>query len=194
MAEREGIYTGSLDRVGLQQAERHTRAVFDVLRLVLDPDDIDGIAERLPDEVRGLLREARVHPRPTTTAEQFVERVARRVRIDRELALGATEAVLEALGERLAAGEAEDLERLLPGELRPAVELGILRSGRKAVRLSLDEFVSRISEREHTTLEDSIDFARAVFATLREALPERELDDILAELPHEYDEIIGRVR
>jgi uncharacterized protein (DUF2267 family) len=31
-----------------------------------------------------------------------------------------------------------------------------------------------------------------VFRTLRETLPRQELDDILAELPPEYDDLIGR--
>jgi uncharacterized protein (DUF2267 family) len=113
-------------------------------------------------------------------------------RVDHERALRAVEAVMEALGERLAAGEVEDLERLLPGEFRPALELGEMRSRGKATRMSLDDFVSRVSERETATLEEALDLARAVFTALREALPQREFEDIFAELPQEYDDLLGR--
>ena len=37
VAEREGISLARHDRVGLKAAERHTRAVFEVVRLVLRP-------------------------------------------------------------------------------------------------------------------------------------------------------------
>jgi uncharacterized protein (DUF2267 family) len=192
VAERDGIAAQSLDRVALATAERHTRAVFDVLQLVIEPDDVEAISARLPEDARKLLRPRGHQPRPVVTADELVERVAERTRFERERALGAVEAVMEALGERLAAGEVKDLERLLPGEFRPALELGAMLSRGKATRMSLDEFLSRVSEQDGTTLEESLDLARAVFAALRAALPERELDDILAELPQEYDELLGR--
>jgi uncharacterized protein (DUF2267 family) len=192
VAEREGIYFESLDRLALAAAERHTRAVFEVLQLVIEPDDVDAIAARLPEDVRKLLRPRGHQPRPVVIAEELVERVAELTRFDHERALGAVEAVMEALGERLAAGEVKDLERLLPGEFRPALELGAMLSRGKATRMSLDEFLSRVSEQDAATFEESLDLARAVFAALREALPQRELDDILAELPQEYDELLGR--
>jgi uncharacterized protein (DUF2267 family) len=193
VAEREGIYVGSLDMVGLTHAERHTRAVFDVLRLLLEPDEIHALTERLPAEARELLRPSQSRPRPVIGAEALVERVAKAARYDDvERALRATEAVLETLGERLAAGEVEDLEALLPGELRPALELGKLHA-RKAERFDVDEFLSRVSEREgRVTYDEALDDARFVCKVLRETLPQPELDDILAELPRSYDELLGR--
>jgi uncharacterized protein (DUF2267 family) len=39
--------------------------------------------------------------------------------------------------------------------------------------------------------EEAADHARAVFRALRELLPERELRDVMAELPRDYDVLLG---
>jgi uncharacterized protein (DUF2267 family) len=193
VADREGIIVESNDRVALQAAERHVRAVFDVVRLVLQPDEVDALAERLPEEARKLLRPSEPGRPPVTSADAFVSRVAREARFDRGRALHATEAVLETLGERLAGGEVDDLKALLPGELRPALELGRLHSGGKAERFDVEEFVGRVADRVgETSHVEALDDARFVFGALRELLPLKELDDILAELPREYDDLLGR--
>jgi uncharacterized protein (DUF2267 family) len=193
VAEREGISLGSHDRVGLKAAERHTRAVFEVMRLVLPADEVDALAERLPEEARKLLRPSQHRPAPVVAADAFVERVAQSCRFEREQALRATEAVLETLAERLAAGEVDTLERLLPGEFHPALELGKLHARGKAGRFDLEEFVGRVADRVGTTSHsDALDGTRCVFTALRETLPRQELDDILAELPREYDDVLGR--
>lgn len=70
----------------------------------------------------------------------------------------------------------------LPEELHAPLERGLERS-REAVRMSLDEFVARVAEREGVTMEGALEHARAVFATLREALPSKEFSDLLSELP-----------
>ena len=54
--------------------------------------------------------------------------------------------------------------------------------------MSLDEFVHRIEEREGVTYE--LDHARAVFATLREVIPDEEFSDLLRQLPRAYDEAL----
>jgi uncharacterized protein (DUF2267 family) len=193
VAEREGIIVERHDRIALKTAERHTRAVFELVRLVLLPDEVDALAERLPDEARKLLRESEPRPRPVVSADAFLERVANAARFDHERALRATEAVLETLAERLAPGEVDDLETLLPGELRPALELGKLHSGGKAERFGVDEFVGRVADRVgETSHDEALDDARFVFRALGETLPRQELDDILAELPREYDDLLGR--
>jgi uncharacterized protein (DUF2267 family) len=193
VADRERIIVESKDRVAMQAAERHVRAVFDVVRLVLQPDEVDALAERLPEEARKLLRPSERGRPPVAGADALVDRVAREARFDGERALRATEAVLETLGERLAGGEVDDLEAVLPGELRPALELGKLHSGGKAERFDVDEFVGRVADRVgETSHEEALDDARFVFRALREMLPPAELDDILAELPREYDELLRR--
>ena len=193
VAEREGISLASHDRAGLQAAERHTRAVFEVVRLLLAPDEVDALAEQLPEEARKLLRPSQGRPRPVVAADAFVERVAEACRFEREQALRATEAVLETLAERLPAGEVDDLAALLPREFQPALELGKLHTGGKAGRFDLEEFLGRVADRVGTTSRsDALDDTRCAFTALRETLPRQELEDILAALPHEYDDVVGR--
>jgi uncharacterized protein (DUF2267 family) len=52
-----------------------------------------------------------------------------------------------------------------------------------------DRFVALASDMASLSLPEA---ERLVFRTLRETLPRPELDDILAELPREYDDLLGR--
>jgi hypothetical protein len=61
-----------------------------------------------------------------------------------------------------------------------------------ARRMSLEEFVRRVAEREGVTPDEAHAQARAVFAMLRETLPEREFDDVLAQLPRDYAALTAR--
>ncbi|MDQ1569148.1 MAG: hypothetical protein QOF96_4028, partial [Actinomycetota bacterium] len=98
----------------------------------------------------------------------------------------AAEAVLEALGVRITAGEADDLLPLLPPELRPALTRGLVEGGPGAVALPLEAFIERIAEREGVTPEEATAHARAVFSVLREAVGDKEFEDTLAQLPDPY--------
>jgi uncharacterized protein (DUF2267 family) len=98
--------------------------------------------------------------------------------------------VLETLAERIAGGEVDDLAGYLPDRLRLPLERGKQSSGGKARGMSLDEFVGRVADREDASWEDALEHARAVFATLREALPDKEWSDVVAELPRAYSEAL----
>lgn len=161
IAEREGISVGSKDRVGLKAAERHARAVLEVVRVVLLPDEVDAIAQRLREEARTWLRGSQPRHRPVIAADAFLERVATAAHFDRERALRATVAVLETLAERLAAGEVDDLEALLPGELTPPSSgASCIPAARPRGSMSRNSWAA--------------------------------FDDVLAELPREYDDLLGR--
>lgn len=96
----------------------------------------------------------------------------------------ATRATLETLGERLAGGEPKDLASQLP----PEIGLHLLRYGGKGEHLSLDEFFRRVSEREGgEDLPLAVFHARAVIRVLSEAVSPGEINDILAQLPPEFD-------
>jgi uncharacterized protein (DUF2267 family) len=84
----------------------------------------------------------------------------------------------------------DDIADSLPAELRPPLERGRQRMGGKAQRMSLDEFIRRVAEREGVATEDALDHAQAVFTTLREVIPDKEWADLLAELPRGYAEAL----
>jgi uncharacterized protein (DUF2267 family) len=186
-AEREEVDTDT--------AERHARAVFVALARLLPRNEIADLAAELPKDYAPLVGEAvdlPSDPAPAETLlfEEFMDRVEGRAGLDRAGAERATEAVLETLAERIAGGEVDDLAELLPAELRPPLERGKQHSRGKAQRMSLDEFVGRIADREGVVWEEALDHTRAVFATLREVLPDKELSDLLAELPRPYSEAL----
>jgi uncharacterized protein (DUF2267 family) len=124
--------------------------------------------------------------------DTFLQRVADRAGVDPAEAPGMAEAVLETLAERIAGGEVRDLMVRLPDELHPPLERGVERSGGKAKMMSLDEFVDSVAEKEGTDdLGRAGAHTRAVFRTLREALPDKDFRDIDAQLPAEYDVLLA---
>jgi uncharacterized protein (DUF2267 family) len=102
----------------------------------------------------------------------------------------ATEAVLETLAERIAAGEVRDLMLWLSVELHEPLRRAMAESGGVATRLPLDRFLNRVAEREGVELDQAAVHTRAVFAALREILPDQELRDITDQLPKDYDALL----
>jgi uncharacterized protein (DUF2267 family) len=180
------------EQVDLATAEQHARAVFDALGRTVSEDEIDDMAAELPNDFKPLIAEAKrrfVHLLP---AEEFWERVADRAALDADSARRATDAVLTTLAERISGGEVDDLISLLPVELHPPLKQGNALSNGVARRLSLDDFLRRIAEREGVTPAEAREHARAVFATLREAVGESEFRDVSAQLPLEYTAVEAR--
>jgi uncharacterized protein (DUF2267 family) len=182
--------------VDTDTAERHARAVFVALARLVRHDEIANLLTELPKEYERLLGEAAGRTREASAPEvlpenEFLDRVAGRAGLDPGAARRATDAVLETLAERIAGGEVDDIARQLPEELREPLMRGKSLSGGKARRMSLDEFVARIAEREDVTWEQALDHARAVFETLSEGLPEKEWADLVADLPRGYLEALG---
>jgi uncharacterized protein (DUF2267 family) len=184
VAEREGV--------DMVTAERDTRAVFTALGQAITPKELDDLAAELSKDFDPLL--PRGHQIDVMTAERFVQRVAERAGVDPQRAWHATEAVLETLSERIAGGEVEDLIARLPLELHGALRRGLARTAGKPVRMSLDDFIARVGEREGVDIAGAREHARAVFATLREAAGDDEFFDITDQLPGEYRAIAARAR
>lgn len=187
VAEREGTDPAT--------AEQHARAVFVALARLVRGDEIAELIAELPANYAPLLGDAAQRRRDPTAPEALpydviLDRVEGRAGLDRRDAQRALEAVLETLAERIAGGEADDLAASLPEELRPPLERGRDRTGGKAQRMSLDEFVARVAEREGVSTEAALDHAQAVFTTLREVIPDKEWSDLLAELPRGYAEAL----
>ena len=178
-----------------ETAEQHAQAVFVALARLVRGEAIARLAAQLPSEYKRLLWEATRRRRDpgapeVVTVEVFAKRVARRAALGIAEAHRAGETVLETLAERIAGGECDDLAEQLPQELGPALARGKERTGGRAQRMSLDEFIARIAEREGVGYEQALEHARAVFATLRETLTDKEFSDLLSELPRGYQEAL----
>jgi uncharacterized protein (DUF2267 family) len=99
--------------------------------------------------------------------------------------------VLETLAERIADGQVRDLIRELPIPLHEPLKQGMAKGPPRAVRMSLDDFVRRVAEREGVSPEEAREHAQAVFTTLREAIAEKEFLDVMVELPPEYRTLLA---
>lgn len=186
---------GEREDVDAETARQHARAVFMALARLVRGDEMRRLEQDLPAEYRALLGEATRERRdPSAPAvvlgDLFVERVARRAALDPAEARQVSEAVMETLAERIAGGEVDDLAEQLPEDLHPALERGKARTGGKAQKMSLDEFVERIADRGEVRYEQALEHARAVFAALRDTLTDKELSDLLSELPRGYSEAL----
>jgi len=173
-------------------AERHARAVFEALGRTVSRDEIEDMVAELPKDFLPLIEEAEGRFVHMLAAEEFWRRVADRASLDTDGACRATEAVLETLAERISGGEVDDLISRLPVELHAPLKRGDELSNGAARPMSLDEFVLRIAQREGVTPAEAREHARAVFATLREAVGEDEFLDVSAQLPLEYAAVEAR--
>jgi uncharacterized protein (DUF2267 family) len=180
VAEREGVDAAS--------AERHARAVFTALSRAVDRREYEQMAAELSKDYSPLLAIGRAAQ--IASAEVFAQHVAGRTGLDPDDARRATDAVLETLAERIAAGEVRDLIARLPIALHDPLKRGAARNGGDAVRMSVDEFLARVAEREGVGVEDARDHARAVIRTLREAVGDQEFIDVTVELPREYESVL----
>jgi uncharacterized protein (DUF2267 family) len=178
--------------VDVDAAERHARAVFDALRRMVSADEIEDMAAELPKDFAALIGEAEGRSVPVLPAETLLRRVADRAALDVDGARRAAEAVLMTLGERIAGGEVDDLIGRLPAELQPPLRRGKAASKGVARRMSLDDFLRRVAEREGVTPTEAREHTRAVFATLREAVGEDEFRDVSVQLPLEYASVQAR--
>jgi uncharacterized protein (DUF2267 family) len=182
---------GEREGVDPRTAAAHARAVFVALGVAVAPGELRDMASQLPAEFEPLLQAAGVgRPRPTAEPYDLVLRVAELAGLDREQGRRATEAVLETLAERISAGEVEDLEREIPPNLRPALERG-LRESPDARRMTVDEFLDRVAEREGAGREEALEHTRAVFAALREIVTGKEFSDMASQLPAEYAPLLA---
>ncbi len=99
-------------------------------------------------------------------------------------AVKAVEAVLQALGERISIGQAEDLAAALPVDLRH-----YLRQTVQAQAMTRSEFLEGVAEREGTDAATAEKHCLAVLSVLGEWVPRAELRDTLEQLPNEMRDL-----
>jgi uncharacterized protein (DUF2267 family) len=118
--------------------------------------------------------------------DEFIALVSERTGLFEGEAVALTRATLATLAERISGGEARDLAAQLPGPLQDA----LLPTKEEAEAFSFDEFVRRVAERSgHVTSESDV---IAVMATLRDAVTPGEFDDVLSQLPNEFQRLGAR--
>jgi uncharacterized protein (DUF2267 family) len=191
VAEREGV--------SVPTAARHARAVFTALGRAVSRREQRDVAHQLSKDFSLLIEAmdpAIAHvqtPRPDEVgADAFVQRVADRLGADRATAWRAIDAVLEMLGRRISHGEVDDLLPRLPPPLAGPLEHGISVAGDEAQAIPVEGFVAGIVVYEQVAPGQAIEHTRAVFATLREFVGEKELSDVVAQLPKDYDVLLPR--
>ncbi|MBO0869947.1 MAG: DUF2267 domain-containing protein [Micromonosporaceae bacterium] len=121
--------------------------------------------------------------------DQFVATVARRSGLPKEEAADLARATLRVLSERLSGGEAEDLAAQLPRPLQSWLRTPV----EQARRFGLEEFVIRVSDRADLDAITAWTGVRAVLTTVRDAVSGGEFDDIMAQLPREFDEVLQAI-
>ena len=118
--------------------------------------------------------------------EDFITRVQEQTRLNSgEEAIRITRAVLETLGERLNRKVRNGLEAQLPKEL----EEFLLARAEHSDQYDLSEFYKRVGARADLTYEDAKQRTGQVLAVLREAVPGGEIEDVLEDLPPEYEKL-----
>jgi uncharacterized protein (DUF2267 family) len=118
---------------------------------------------------------------------EFIKHVSERAGVPRDLAETLTRVTLETLADRLAGGEPHDLASQLPHELqdyvRPSSKLG--------ERFGPQEFVDRVATAAGVDGDTARKGVRAVMSTVREAVTAGEWDDVVAQLPDEYQSLLA---
>lgn len=118
--------------------------------------------------------------------KEFMGQVQARAQLGtEEEAVKVTRTVLETLAERLFNNEAEHLAAQLPEEIGR-----FLTESADKYKYTLDEFFDRIAEKEDVRKPTAIYHARVVLEVLREAVSFGELEDVLSQLPEEFDELM----
>jgi uncharacterized protein (DUF2267 family) len=185
------------EAVPVPTAARYSRAVFTALGRALSRLVRKDLADQLPADFTLLLEALRpelahIQPPPPDEirAADFVLRTADPLGLDHGTAWHAIDAVLELLGVRISHGEVDDLITRLPAALSGPLEYGVAEGGEDAQPLPVEAFVRGLVEREVVTPREAIEHARAVFASLREFVGDKELSDVLAQLPKDYDVLL----
>jgi uncharacterized protein (DUF2267 family) len=115
--------------------------------------------------------------------DQFVSRVQHRGGFRSQAdTVAAIRATLETLAERLKGGEAEHLAAQLPQELAFYLRPSLVGTG----DFALDEFFSRIGQREGVDAAAAAEHARVIAGVLGEAVSAGEISDVRTQLGSEF--------
>ncbi|MFB6122423.1 MAG: DUF2267 domain-containing protein [Haloferacaceae archaeon] len=120
---------------------------------------------------------------------EFVGQVQHRLELSGEgEAVRAARATLTTLGERLQAGEADDLASSLPMEIDR-----FLREAESGQRFGYDEFIDRVSEREGVDRADAVYHAKVVVGLVGEVTQVTEMRQVENQLPADFGDLFELV-
>jgi uncharacterized protein (DUF2267 family) len=124
--------------------------------------------------------------------DEFIDRVAERAGVSREQADMLTKATLMVLADRLSGGQAMDLAAHLPEQLGRRLRES---PQKPAEGYGFDAFVWRVRRLVPEIPEQAVrPGIRAVMLTLREAVPDKEFQDTLDQLPREFRDLLKEER
>jgi len=116
--------------------------------------------------------------------DEFIKHVQTVAQLNsRDEAEGATRATLETLKERIVGDEASQLAAQMPQELAECLRG---QEGENGQAFSMQDFISRVSEKEGVDPTAAAIHVRAVFSVLQSAVTPGEFDDIRANLSEDY--------
>src|SRR4051794_38067713 len=116
---------------------------------------------------------------------EFLKTVSEHAGVPSDEAQRAVGAVLTTLAERITGGEARDIAAQLPAEVRP-----YLQSPEPAEAFDREEFLRRVAERAGAPLPAATRYERGVFVALGRAVSRDELEDMIAQLPRDFGDLI----
>jgi uncharacterized protein (DUF2267 family) len=188
VARREGV--------DVETAVDHARAVFFALGDAIGPEEVDHVAAALPRTFELLVAEAKHESTNMMRADEFWNRVATRLDVDVPTARPITTAVLETLGERIAADRVQELMVQLDPLLQPPLREGLSSADADTQQMPLAVFLRRVGRLEGLAVDDAalagdvFEHAHAVLQTLAEAVSDEEWSDVTAAMPSEYRGLI----
>ena len=120
---------------------------------------------------------------------EFVGQIQHRLELPGEgEAVRAIRATLTTLGERLQAGEAEDLAASLPMEIDR-----FLTEADSGQRFDYDEFLDRVAGHEGIDRADAAYHSKVVVAQAAEVVQSAEMQQVRDQLPEEFDDLVDLV-
>jgi uncharacterized protein (DUF2267 family) len=114
--------------------------------------------------------------------DQFIDAVAQGAQMSRDEAESLARATLTTLSERINGGQARDLAEQLPDRMRG----WLLPTDENAERFDPPEFLRRVGVHAEVDTDRAEQGARAVLATLRNAVARKEFSDTLYQLPKDF--------
>jgi uncharacterized protein (DUF2267 family) len=120
--------------------------------------------------------------------DEFVQHVADRAGVSLEHAAMLTQATLRGLADRISGGQAEDLAVQLPEKLAQLLQVS---PHKPAEDYGYARFVDNVREMApDVPAEAVVPGIRAVLLTLRDAVPDKEFTDTMAQLPREFRDLV----